>query len=162
MDVKSLLDTAEDCLRFVAEFFEVIGQSAPHIYHSTILLAPQSSIVQKLYHQQINSLAARVVTGIPTSWDACTATFGTTTEVNHAVWSPCSQFVAVIMADNVELRNPTTLERMSILKPPSSHMGMTPKFFAFSPDGSLLACIYWKHHWFVILSLVCVHANIYT
>ena len=43
----SLLDTANDCLRFVTEFFEVISQSASHIYHSALPLAPRSSTVRK-------------------------------------------------------------------------------------------------------------------
>jgi len=69
MGVASLLNTATDCLHFVTKFFEVISQSAPHIYHSALLLAPQSSIVRKLYSQEINSIVRRVVTGVPSSWD---------------------------------------------------------------------------------------------
>ncbi|KAF9784631.1 hypothetical protein BJ322DRAFT_1195634, partial [Thelephora terrestris] len=70
-DFQPLFDTAKDCLRFLTEFFEVIRQSAPHIYHSALPLAPASSIIRKLYGQQISSVA-RVVTGISTSWDSCT------------------------------------------------------------------------------------------
>ena len=69
MDVTSLLNTATDCLYFVTSFFEVISQSAPHIYHSALLLAPQSSIIQKLYGQETHSMVKRIVTGAPSSWD---------------------------------------------------------------------------------------------
>jgi len=54
------LDLTNDCFRFVTGFFDVISLSAPHIYHSALLLSPKKSIVQKLYGPQVNPLA-RVV-----------------------------------------------------------------------------------------------------
>jgi hypothetical protein len=141
-DVDTLLDTAADCLCFVTEFFEVISQSGPHVYHSALLLAPQSSLVRKLYDQQIRCPAARVVTGIPASWDSCTAILGTTTEVRHAVWSPCGQFVAACFANGVGIRDSTTLGKVSDLRPPSGLTKVTPESLAFSPNGRLLACTF--------------------
>ena len=126
----------------MTEFFEVISKSAPHIYHSALLLAPESSLVRELYHKQIPSPSARIVTGIPASWDACTATIGATSEVRHAVWSPCGQFVAVCFVDGVGVQDSTTLERVSSLLPPTSLGSVTPKSMTFSPDGRLLACTY--------------------
>jgi len=138
-DVNPLLATATDCLRFVTEFFEVISLSAPHIYHSALQLAPHSSMIHELYGQQIQSLTSRVVTGIPTSWDSCTASAGAASEVCHAVWSPCGQFVVVGLESVVEVRDSNTLEKLYIPKPPHGIIYL-PHSLAFSPDGCLLAC----------------------
>ena len=140
INIGTLLDTTTDCLRFVTEFFEVISQSGPHIYHSALQLAPQSSIIHKLYGQEIHSPVVRVVTGIPDSWDSCTASVVVETQDCHAVWSPCGRFIAVTSVGCVEVRDSNTLERLSILR-----FGMkegTFKSLAFSPDGCLLACVY--------------------
>jgi hypothetical protein len=141
IDASSLLDTTADCLCFVTEFFEVISQSASHIYHSALQLAPQSSIVQKLYSHQIGSQIARIVTGIPTSWDSCTASVGVQTEGCGAVWSPCGKFIAVNSVDGAEIWDSNTLERLSALK--FDGIGFTESF-AFSPNGCLLACAYFR------------------
>ena len=141
VDVYSLLLTTTDCLRFVTEFFEVISQSAPHIYHSALLLAPKSSVVRRLYGQQICS-PSRVVTGIPDSWDSCTASLGGTTGVRGAAWSQCGKFIAVCFKDRVAVQNSTTLERVSELRPPTSPVKVTPISLSFSHDGCLLACVY--------------------
>jgi WD40 repeat protein len=140
VDGNSLLDTATDCLRFVTEFFEVISQSAPHIYHSALQLVPQSSIIWELYSQQISSPIARVVTGVPASWDSCTASAGVKAEDNHAVWSPCGKFLAVGSVGGVEIRDSNTLEELSTLR--LQEAGDIVKSLAFSPNGCLLACIF--------------------
>ena len=138
-DVSAVLSTAADCLRFVTEFFEVISQSAPHIYHSALLLAPQLSIIRKLYSQQICSPRARVVTGIPDSWDSCTASTGVSTESCCATWSPCGKFVAVSSGGGVEILDSNTLERLSVLRF-NVVMAWFIQSLVFSPDGCLLAC----------------------
>ena len=130
-----MLDTTSDCLRFVTEFFEVISQSAPHIYDSALLLAPQSSIIWKLYRQYIPSSKTRVVTGIPTLWDSCTAAGAS--RGYFLTWSPCGQLIATVLTWGVALWDSSTLERLSTLVP------LSGKIFgplAFSPDGHLLAC----------------------
>ena len=43
VSVSNLRNLAEDCLRFVINFFHPIRQSASHIYHSAIPLSPRSS-----------------------------------------------------------------------------------------------------------------------
>ena len=141
IDVDTLLSTTADCLRFVTEFFEIISQSAPHICHSALLLVPRSSIVRRLYSQQIHSVA-RAVTGIPASWDSCTASTGTMEKVHHAVWSPCGQFIAAGFASTIEVRDSNTLERVSVFRPPDCLLNAIPQFIAFSPNGHLLACSY--------------------
>ena len=141
IDANPLLHTTADCLRFVTEFFEVINQSAPHIYHSALLLAPKSSVVRELYGQLISS-PARVTNGIPDSWDSCAASLGGTTEANDAAWSPCGKFIAVCFEDRVGVRDSTTLGRVSDLRLPPSLVKVIPRSLTFSPDGCLLACTY--------------------
>ena len=142
IDVKTLLDTTTDFLRFVTEYFQIISRSGPHIYHSALLLSPLSSIVRKLYGQYINSPVSRVVSGLPNLWDSCTASADMTTAVRHAVWSPCGQFLAVCFTDMVGIWDSTTLAGVSDLRPPTNLAKATPGSLAFSPDGCLLACTY--------------------
>ena len=143
-DINYLLDTIADCLRFVTEFFEVIGQSGSHLYHSALLLAPRSSIVRKLYGQMVRSPVAGVVSGIPTSWDSCTASARTAFVVRCAIWSPCGQFIAVSLGFAVEIRDWNTLEKLSTLKPPHRLTRFAPHSLSFSSDGRLLAGIFFR------------------
>ena len=136
MDVKVLFNTTADCLCFVTEFFEVISQSVPHIYHSALWLAPQSSIVWELYSQKIYSPPGRIVTGKPASWDLCTAS---TWGVNGSIsWSPCGQFIATIAQSTIQVLDSNTLARVSVLKPPSHLAADDLRSPTFSPDGCLI------------------------
>ena len=141
IDVGSLPDTAVDFLRFVTEFFDVIRQSGPHIYHSALLLTPQSSVVRKLYSHQIRSPVSKVVNGIPTSWDSCTASAGAKREVLHATWSPCGRFIATSSKGVIQIRDSNTLEGLSVFKPPCKKYLPSFEFLTFSPDGRLLAYV---------------------
>ena len=143
-DINTLPDIVTDCHRFVTEFFEVISKSAPHIYHSALQLAPQSSIIWKLYSQQTHSPRAKVVTGVPASWDSCTASVNFREMFVQVVWSPCSQFIATNLGSMMQILDSNTLERVSVFKPPSSLLGAEPLSLTFSPDGCLLACVYNK------------------
>ena len=136
IDINTLLNTAKDCLHFVTEFFEVISKSVPHIYHSALQLAPQSSIVRKLYH---HSSGARVVTGIPVKWDLCAASATVKINFNGTVWSPCGQFIVASCERTVQVLDSNTLERVFSLEPPSDLFDYTPGCLALSPDGHLLA-----------------------
>ena len=143
VNVDPLLNTTADCLRFVTEFFDVISQSAPHIYHSALLLAPKSSVVQKLYGQLTCSPAVRIVTGIPESWDSCSATLETIGVIRQTVWSPCGKFAVIFhRVDTVGVWDSTTLERVSDLRPPAMPVKATPLSLTCSHDGHLLACAY--------------------
>ena len=142
-NTSTLLDTATDCLRFVTEFFEVISQSIPHIYHSALFLTPHSSIVWKLYGQHICSPTLKAITGMPSSWDSCTASVKPTRGVRQAIWSPCGQFVAIgTYRGIIEVRDSSTLERVSVLNPPAPLLNFPAISLAFSPNGCLLACSY--------------------
>ncbi|KAF9784597.1 hypothetical protein BJ322DRAFT_1195506 [Thelephora terrestris] len=140
VDLKPLFDTAKDCLRFVTECFEVISESAPHIYHSALPLAPASSIIWKLYSQQISSVA-RVVTGIPPSWDSCTAIAEITFDGLNATWSPCGQYIATTPGRDIEVRDSTTLEISYVLKFPGRNERRLDSL-VFSPNGLLMIAAY--------------------
>ena len=144
INVDALLNTIADCLHFVTKFFEVISQSATHIYHSALLLTLQSSIVWRLYGQQVYSPVERVVVGVPALWDSCTASVGTVgAEKLHCVaWSPCGQFIAAAFGRAIQVQDSNTLESVSVLKPPHSLSDNFPQSLTFSPDGHLLACFY--------------------
>ena len=143
-NVETLLDTATDCLRFVTGFFDPIRQSALHIYHSALLLAPQSSIVQKLNSQHISNPIIRIVHGVPALWDSCTAHVGHhgRGELGDVAWSSCGQFIATAYVGEITIRDSNTLEDISTLRPPDDLLPASPYFLTFSYDGHLLACSY--------------------
>ena len=149
IDIDPLLDTVADYLRFVTEFFDIIRQSVPHIYHSALPLAPLSSVVRNRYSQRTCSSTSKVITGIPVSWDSCTASVGDAAELSHPVWSPCGQSIATCFGHAIQIRDSNTLERISVLSP-SRRMKSHHKFITFSPDGRLLACIYRKRKLYVV------------
>ena len=140
-DVGSLPHTVVDFLRFVTEFFEVIRKSGPHIYHSALLLTPRSSVVWKLYSDQIRSPVSKIINGIPTSWDPCMASAGGDRVALHAAWSPCGRFIAASFQGEVQIQDSNTLERLSVFDVNHPRTGFSPsfEFLAFSPDGRLLA-----------------------
>ena len=144
IDVDPLLNTVTDYLHFVTEFFDVICQSGPHIYHSALQLAPLSSVVRNQYFHQTSPIS-RIVAGIPISWDSCIASAGGTVAPSHAVWSPCGQFIAVGFGDTIQIRDSITLERVSVFSLPSSSVQSPSVSLAFSPDGCLLACNYLEY-----------------
>jgi hypothetical protein len=103
-----LLATAQDCLRFVTKFFEVINVSATHIYHSALELCPMSSIIRKLYYDRCHRITGspRIAIGTPDSWDRTVSISSKNGDYESSTWSPCGQFVAAQTSDVVEIRNP--------------------------------------------------------
>ena len=81
------------------------------------------------------------MTGIPTSWDSCTAVAGATSGPHHAAWSPCGRYIASGSGKDIEVRDPITLEVSYVLKPTGPE-DFYPDFLAFSLDGHLLVCAY--------------------
>ena len=118
-------------------FFEAISISAPHIYHSTLLLSPKMSIVRTLYGPQASPLA-RVVQGVPTSWDPNIATTSFPRGIRAIAWSPCSRFIAISQhsSDNIAILDAVTLEQ--IYTTCSIGLGRGPQNLVFSPDSHLL------------------------
>ena len=118
-------------------FFEVISISAPHIYHSALLLSPKTSIVRKLYGPQANPLA-RVVQGVPTSWEPSIATTSFPRTVRAVAWSLCSRFIAISRgsSDNIAILDAVTLKQIHTTCSVGHKYG--PTNLVFSPDGHLL------------------------
>ena len=138
---KSLtLDLADDCFRFVTGFFDIISASSPHIYHSALFLAPQNSIVRKIYEPHTRPLI-KVVHGVPMSWDASPATRSLPSRINLAVWSPCSRFIGIARTDAlaVDILDSVTLQQVQTLNLP--HGTFTGNMaLAFSLDSRILTC----------------------
>ena len=128
------LKLARDHVRFVLAFFEVINTSAPHIYHSALLLSPRTSITREMYEQHASPLA-RVVQGTPVSWERVVATADFDSDLYHAVWSPCSRFIAVATYRSVEVLDAVTLSRLFIFYASCAIWAQQP---GFSPDGHRL------------------------
>ena len=92
------------------------------------------SIVRELYGQYACPLA-RVVRGLPISWDPVLVTTYREGFFREATWSPCSRFIATINRAAIEILDAATLERLNTFKPPPYviHSGLS-----FSPDGRVL------------------------
>ena len=116
-------------------FFELISTSAPHIYTSALLLSPKTSTVCKIYSQYAHPLA-RVVHGLPTSWDPVVATIYNERSPYKAAWSPCNRFTAVAKSEAVDICDAATLNPLSTFRsPPDTKI----QALSFSPDGHFLA-----------------------
>ncbi|KAF9644494.1 YVTN repeat-like/Quino protein amine dehydrogenase [Thelephora ganbajun] len=138
LEASPTVELANDCFRFVTGFFEVIEESAPHIYHSALPVSPQTSMVRKLYECHANPLT-RIVHGLPVSWDPAIVTMEYSLET--AAWSPCGRFIAISKGGSrTEIVDAATLKQLTVLESPR---GQTSKLFS-PPDGCLLMSFnYW-------------------
>ena len=129
------LNLIRDYIRFVVAFFEIINTSAPHIYHSALPLSPRTSITHKMYKNHASPFA-RVVRGIPDSWERVVATANLGYQLVDTVWSPCNRFIAVIKYAFIEVFDAVTLGRLSIFEFPYTHSDLWQ--LSFSPDSRCL------------------------
>ena len=120
-------------------YFEIIGASSQHIYHSALVVAPKDSIVRKLYESHAHPFT-RVVRGVPTSWDASIVAKTRLFEVRGVAWSPCDRFIAVTWrrARTVDVLDSAILQQLQTLKLPREMHHLTTH--AFSPDSRILTC----------------------
>ena len=133
-----LLDTARDYFHFLTTFSELINTSATHIYHSALELSPLSSIVRKFYYYQQPNPSARVVIGIPDSWEAKTSVSASHSYYLSSTWSPCGQSIAAVTEGAVRVWDSLSLKPLSTLQSTKA----ATRFrcgLAFSPDGYSLA-----------------------
>ena len=116
-------------------FFEVINISAPHIYHSALLLSPKLSTVSNLY-KPYGHPSVKVVQGLPTSWDHTIAAVHPNNQIAASAWSPCGKFIAFsqLGSEKIEVVDATTLGRVKTFTSPSRNT----KWLSFSPDNHLL------------------------
>jgi len=118
----------------VIAFFEIISTSAPHIYHSALPLSPRTSIVHELYKPYVRPLA-RVVYGLPISWEPIVATVRHRDRVKKVAWSPCSRFIAVALSESIEVLDAVTLERLHSFTCPCI---LSTRWLSFSLDSRSL------------------------
>ncbi|KAF9785244.1 hypothetical protein BJ322DRAFT_1108700 [Thelephora terrestris] len=71
----NLHNLAEDYLRFTKNFFHLIQQSAPHIYHSALPLSPRSSMFRPMILWEKTPITG--VYGCPDTWGAALQTIQT-------------------------------------------------------------------------------------
>ena len=135
-----MLDLANDCFRFVTGYFEIISTSSPHIYHSALVVAPENSIVRKLYEPHTHPFI-RVVCGAPMSWDASIAATTRSSKLETAVWSPCDRFIAITWkhARMVDVLDSTTLQQLQTLESPQD-IPTDSRTLIFSPGSHILTC----------------------
>ena len=134
MQVSPTIDLVRDYSRFVISFFEVISASAPHIYHSALLLSPQTSITRRLYKQYAYPFA-RVVRGLPESWEPISASANLDNFTGPTAWSPCGKFIAIAKRGSTEILDAATLNRLKTFKPPHDFFDSG---LSFTPDGRSL------------------------
>jgi len=118
----------------VIAFFEVISTSAPHIYHSALPLSPQTSIIHKLYKPYAHPLA-RVVRGLPVSWEPIVTTIRYPEHVGRITWSPCNRYIGVSLDDlaRIVVLDAVTLKQLHTFE--SQGYG---QWLSFSPDSHSL------------------------
>ena len=136
-----LLDTARDCLQFVAKFFGLINVSATHIYHSALELCPRTSIVRRLYYDQCHGITRfpRVLVGTPDSWEPTVSLSGWDYCAESA-WSPCGRFIVRQTQEIVEIYNHLTFELLAVLRYPKLARTYWSRS-AYSPDGRSFASL---------------------
>ena len=84
---------------------------------------------------------ARVVRGLPSSWDPTTATFYNETGIYKAVWSPCNRVIATDNRKSVVILDAATLSQLNTFAIPSSHLNSEYRQLSLSPDGHCLTLI---------------------
>ena len=129
-----MLNLARDYSRFVITFFDVLSASAPHIYASALPLSPKMSMVRQKYKHCARPLA-RVVHGLPVSWELAVAVAYRNSLGNVVAWSPCNRFIAIATREAVEICDAVTLNLLSTFKFPPHFIA---DWLSFSPDGRIL------------------------
>jgi WD40 repeat protein len=140
-----MLDLVDNCFWFVTRYFEAINTSAPHIYHSALILAPKKSIIQKLYDSYTHPFT-RVVHGAPMSWDPNTMATTHRPSIDQVVWSPCNRFIAISEGTwqfgdpaMVVILDSVTFQQLQCLEYPQG-ISEGGRVFVFSPDSCILTC----------------------
>jgi len=97
------------------------------------------SIVWKLYEPHARPLA-RIVHGVPISWDQSIAAVKFPSSIDAVAWSPCGSFIVVVLGRpkaTIEILDAVTLRRSVTLEFPLGEPRVT-RCLVFSPDAHLL------------------------
>ena len=108
-----------------------------------MVLAPTTSITRKQYESHAHPFA-RVVRGLPLSWDSNTASATRPFKIEVAAWSPCNRFLAISPGHlmTAETIDSETLQLLQSLKfePPGGEAAHL-EALVFSPDSRMLTCL---------------------
>jgi len=134
------LDLANECSSFVTGHFDLISASAPHIYHSALVMTPKTSILRKLYEVHARP-SVRIAYGGLMSWGPNTATTTLPAAIEVAAWSQCGTFIAIGQSDAtmVDILDSAFLRRLQTLEPPQG-IPTSHRSFVFSPGSRMLSC----------------------
>jgi len=141
------LDLVNDCFRFVTGYFEIIDASSPHIYHSALVVAPEKSIVRKLYGTYAHPFT-RIVRGATMSWDTNTAATIRPSGISLVVWSSCNRFIAIAWSGwtRIDVLDSATLQRLRTHQP-ALVLATIDKTIVFSPDSRILSISRYSDQW---------------
>ena len=86
---------------------------------------------------------ARVIQGIPVSWDPSIANIRFQSEIQATAWSPCSRFIAVASYElpTIVVLDAGTLEQLHTINLPQSKL--TWSYIVFSPGTHLITAYSW-------------------
>ena len=96
--------------------------------------------MQKLYKSHANPIA-RIVCGLPTSWELSVATMKFPEWVSSAAWSPCSRFIAIALENDppaLEILDAMTLVKLFTFEFPVDVLCCRNIHLVFSLNGHLL------------------------
>jgi WD40 repeat protein len=128
-----LLKLVDDCERFVLKFFDVIKESAMHIYHSALAWCPMSSLTRRLYQSQMTE-EVKLVNAIDAQWDACIREIPIDNDPDAIVFSHKGSALAVISYEGVKIfETATGVTTFEIDGPRIKSIG-------FSPEDDMLVC----------------------
>jgi WD40 repeat protein len=127
-----LLELVDDSERFVLSFFDVIKDSAMHIYDSAIPWSPMSSLTRQLYDRQMTT-DVKLVNAIDPRWDSCLRTIPIHNVADKIVFSHKGSALAVVSCKDVKIfETATGVATFEINESAWS--------IAFSPDDDKFVC----------------------
>jgi len=106
------------------------------------------SIIQKLYEAHAHPFV-RVVHGALMSWDPNTAVITYPNTIHLAVWSQCSNFIAISQnfTLKVDILDSATHQQLQTLEPPHN-ISISYRALVFSPDSRMLTCFSEGRDWY--------------
>ena len=133
---KKLRTILDDSGRFVAKFFNIIEQSALHIYHSALTLTPHDTELFRTYSKNTRN-ALFLVSGMRKNWDSLIAVLrGHSSTAHHVAFSPDGSRITSVDYTDIRLWDGATGASIASLE--GHHSWESAIVIAFSPDGSII------------------------